>query len=191
MKILNGDSKLETTTTCWCFFKVIYKLYFLDMPSNEFETQDSDQNRDNTDTELDRNMMELSTIEATYTLITHSYENTSLLNGENYSLQTRTEQSHRSNSTDFVSNYGHSNDEKYAMSKIMEALEQLNKNPRPRITFIDFAGQSIYYAFHQIYLSPKTCYILVLDMTKGLNEKVDSDETVGSRFVSWTYKGNI
>lgn len=180
---------METTTTCWCFLR--YKPYFLDMPSNEFETQDSDQNRDNTDTELDRNMMELSTIEATYTLSTHSYENTSLLNGENYSLQTRTEKSHRSNSTDFVSNYGHSNDEKYAMSKIMEALEQLNKNLRPRITFIDFAGQSIYYAFHQIYLSPKTCYILVLDMTKGLNEKVDSDETVGSRFVSWTYKGNI
>lgn len=154
------------------------------MPLNEFKTKDSGQNRDNTDTELDRNMMELSTIEATDTSSTHSYEKTSL-------LQNRTEKSHRSNSTDFVSNYGHSNDEKYAMSKIMEALEQLNKNPRPRITFIDFAGQSIYYAFHQIYLSPKTCYILVLDMTKSLDEKVDSDETVGSRFVSWTYKGNI
>lgn len=161
------------------------------MPLNEFETKDSGQNRDNTDTELDRNMMELSTIEATDTSSTHSYEKTSLLNGVNYSLQNRTEKSHRSNSTDFVSNYGHSNDEKYAMSKIMEALGQLNKNPRPRITFIDFAGQSIYYAFHQIYLSPKTCYILVLDMTKSLDEKVDSDETVGSRFVSWTYKGNI
>lgn len=182
---------METTTRCWCFFRVIYKPYFSDMPLNEFETKDSGQNRDNTDTELDRNMMELSTIEATDTSSTHSYEKTSLLNGENFSLQNRTEKSHRSNRTDFVSNYGHSNDEKYAMSKIMEALEQLNKNPRPRITFIDFAGQSIYYAFHQIYLSPKTCYILVLDMTKSLDEKVDSEETVGSRFVSWTYKGNI
>lgn len=161
------------------------------MPSSEFEDKDSDQNRDNTDTELDRNMMELSTIEATDTSSTHSYEKTPVLNGESYSLQNRTEKSNRRNSTDFVSNYGHNNDEKYAMSKIMEALEQLNTNPRPRITFIDFAGESIYYAFHQIYLSPKTCYILVLDMTKDLNEKVDSDETVGSRFVSWTYKGNI
>lgn len=161
------------------------------MPTSEFEDKDSDQNRDNTDTELDRNVMELSTIEATDTSSTHSYGKTPVLNGESYSLQNRTEKSNRSNSTDFVSNYGHNNDEKYAMSKIMEALEQLNTNPRPRITFIDFAGQSIYYAFHQIYLSPKTCYILVVDMTKGYDEKVDTDETVTSRFVSWTYKGNI
>lgn len=161
------------------------------MLSSEFKDKDSDQNRDNRDTELDRNMMELSTFEATDTSSTHSYEKTPVLNEESFSLQNRTEKSNRINSTDFVSNYGHNNDEKYAMSKIMEALEQLNTNPRPRITFIDFAGQSIYYAFHQIYLSPKTCYILVVDMTKGYDEKVDTDETVTSRFVSWTYKGNI
>lgn len=162
------------------------------MSSSEFDVKVSVRNRDDTDTELDRNMIELSIIEATDTSSTHSYEKTPFLNGESYSLQKRTEKSHRSNSTDFVSNYGHNNDEKYAMSKIMEALEQLNNNPRPRITFIDFAGQSIYYAFHQIYLSPETCYILVVDMTKGYDEKVDSDdETITSRFLSWTYRGNI
>lgn len=87
-------------------------------------------------------------------------------------------------------NHGHNGNEKYAMAKIMDALEQIDKNPGPRITFIDFAGQSQYYAFHQIYLSPKTVYILIVDMTKSLDEKVtDTDEKFGSRFESWTYKG--
>lgn len=158
------------------------------MPTSEVEVKDSDRNIDNADIEKDKEMEDLLTIVKTDTSSTHSHEKAPLLN---YSLQKRTEKSHRSNSSDSVSNYVHNNDEEYAMSKIMEALEQLNKNPRPRITFIDFAGQSIYYAFHQIYLSPKTCYILVVDMTKGYDKKVDTDETVTSRFVSWTYKGNI
>lgn len=135
--------------------------------------------------------MELSTIEATDTSSTDSHEKTPFMNGETNFLQNRTEKPHKSNSRDFVSKCDHINNEKYAMSKILEALEQLNENPRSRITFIDFASQSMYYAFHQIYLSPKTCYILVVDMTKGYDEKVDTDETVPSRFVNWTYKGNI
>lgn len=69
------------------------------MPSNAFEFKDSDRNRDNTDTKLDRNMMELSTIEATDTSSTDSHEKTPLMNGENYSLQNRTKKQHRSNST--------------------------------------------------------------------------------------------
>lgn len=87
-------------------------------------------------------------------------------------------------------NHSHNGNEKYAMAKIMDALEQIDKNPGPRITFIDFAGQSQYYAFLQIYLSPKTCYILVVDMTKSPNANVpDPDGEAGSRFVSWTYMG--
>lgn len=89
-------------------------------------------------------------------------------------------------------NQDHTSNEKYAMAKIMDSLEQIDKNPGPRITFIDFAGQSQYYAFHQIYLSPKTCYILVVDMTKRPDEKVpDPHGEAGSRFVSWTYRGNV
>lgn len=87
-------------------------------------------------------------------------------------------------------NQDHTGNEKYAMAKLMDALEQIDKNPGPRITFIDFAGQSQYYAFLQIYLSPKTCYILVVDMTKSPNANVpDPDGEAGSRFVSWTYMG--
>lgn len=85
--------------------------------------------------------------------------------------------------------------EKYAISKIMDAVKMLKNETdlRPRITFLDFAGQYMYYAFHQIFLSPKSCFILVVDMTKDLYEKVDvsdSDEKCCSLFESWRYIGN-
>lgn len=85
-------------------------------------------------------------------------------------------------------------DECYAILKIMDNIKNQSneKLMRPRITFLDFAGQSLYYAFHQIYLSPKTCYILVVDMTKSPDEQVsepDVDEIDCSRFKSWKYKG--
>lgn len=86
-------------------------------------------------------------------------------------------------------------DEHYAISKI---IDDLIKRPSkkcipPRITFLDFAGQSLYYAFHQIYLSPKTCYILVVDMSKSFSDEVsepDVAELTCARFKSWKYKGN-
>lgn len=84
--------------------------------------------------------------------------------------------------------------EEYAISKIMDAVVLLKNETdlHPRITFLDFAGQSMYYAFHQIFLSPKSCSILVVDMTKSLDAKVDvsdTDEKCCSLFESWTYRG--
>lgn len=76
-------------------------------------------------------------------------------------------------------------------SKIMDADKDLSMENHicPRVTFIDFAGQSIYYAFHQIYFSPKTCYILIVDMTKNLDDKVTkTDDECYSLFKSWTYE---
>lgn len=87
-------------------------------------------------------------------------------------------------------------DESYAISKIKEDVEKFSKERliiRPRITFLDFAGQSLYYAFHQIYLSQKTYYILAVDMTKRPDENVHEpgiDEINCSRFKSWRYQGN-
>lgn len=81
---------------------------------------------------------------------------------------------------------------KYAFSKIMDAVKELSSDDHlcPRITFLDFAGQSMYYAFQQIYFSAKTCYILVVDMTKKPNEQVhETDDRCCSLFESWTYKG--
>lgn len=97
-------------------------------------------------------------------------------------------------------------DENY--SEVLNAItEELNnelsgrKHLPTQVTFLDFAGQSMYYAFHQIFLSPKTFYILVVDMTKRLDDKVEEhlyrkgksperNEKLCSRFESWEYKGN-
>lgn len=85
-------------------------------------------------------------------------------------------------------------DEKSVISTFMGVVEEIShlKHIRPQITFLDFAGQHMYYAFHQIYLSPRTFYVLVVDMTKSLEEKVkviDTDETGCGVFDSWVYKG--
>lgn len=90
----------------------------------------------------------------------------------------------------------HQNDfEQYAILKIKDAVNELlnETDLRPRITFLDFAGQSMYYAFHQIFLGPKSCSILVVDMTKSLDDKVsdqDENEKECSQFASWRYRGN-
>ena len=77
------------------------------------------------------------------------------------------------------------------MNTIMKAVHYLLKHPRnSRITFLKFAGESIYYASHQIYLSPKTIYILVVDMSKEPDEiETKTPENKLTRFESWTYKG--
>ena len=83
------------------------------------------------------------------------------------------------------------------MTDIMNAVKKLSResNERKSITFLDFAGQSIYYAFHQIYLSPETFSILVVDMEKNPKKicepnKNSDYEICCSRFKSWTYEGN-
>lgn len=84
--------------------------------------------------------------------------------------------------------------EKNAISKILNAAKSLSYKKRlcPRTTILDFAGQSLYYAFHQIFLSPRTCYILVVDMTKRFEEQVpETDEKCCSRFENWTYQGTL
>lgn len=80
------------------------------------------------------------------------------------------------------------------MSEIMDAVKKIPKKNQkhPRITFVDFGGQSMYYPFHQIFLSPKAFYILVVDMTKNPDENVfETKYKCGSRFLTWTYKGNL
>lgn len=96
--------------------------------------------------------------------------------------------------------------EKDTMSKIMDAVKHVSEKShrRPKITFFDFAGQSMYYAFHQVYLSPKTFCILVVDMSKSPDDKpcecskkktetIEDEETEtgvkgGTRFTDWTFR---
>ncbi|XP_062603600.1 uncharacterized protein LOC134265406 isoform X2 [Saccostrea cucullata] len=61
------------------------------------------------------------------------------------------------------------------------------------ISMTDFAGQVAYYACHQIYLSRRPFYLVVMDMSKGLDEVVHTQDTDGynpneSLFHGWAYK---
>ncbi|XP_062598536.1 uncharacterized protein LOC134259928 [Saccostrea cucullata] len=61
------------------------------------------------------------------------------------------------------------------------------------ISMTDFAGQVAYYACHQVYLSRRAFYIVVVDMSKGLEDEVriyhtDRHNPEGSLFHSWKYK---
>ena len=83
------------------------------------------------------------------------------------------------------------------MASIIDAVQKLSRegDVRKTITILDFAGQSIYYAFHQIYLSRATFSILVVDMSKEFEDvckppNVSDEDFCCSRFESWTYKGN-
>ncbi|XP_061195205.1 uncharacterized protein LOC133203440 [Saccostrea echinata] len=60
----------------------------------------------------------------------------------------------------------------------------------PTVSMLDFAGQLAYYACHQIYVTPKAFFILVLDMTKRFEDVVskEKDNQEGSIFSVWTYK---
>ncbi|XP_062620714.1 probable serine/threonine-protein kinase roco6 isoform X1 [Saccostrea cucullata] len=54
---------------------------------------------------------------------------------------------------------------------------------------MDFGGQCAYYACHQVYLSRRAFYLLVIDMSKSFNERIDrrfcdQEETM---FADWTY----
>ncbi|XP_062611681.1 uncharacterized protein LOC134273501 [Saccostrea cucullata] len=65
-----------------------------------------------------------------------------------------------------------------------------DKEKLPTVSMLDFAGQLAYYACHQIYVTPKAFFILVLDMTKRFEDVVDQekDNQEGSIFSVWTYK---
>ncbi|XP_078340833.1 uncharacterized protein LOC144627513 isoform X2 [Crassostrea virginica] len=78
----------------------------------------------------------------------------------------------------------------YSVEELTDYVKKISKEDakKERITFLDFAGQSMYYAFHQIYLSPETFYILVVDIRKRFESACETKEICGSRFASWKYK---
>ncbi|XP_062582990.1 uncharacterized protein LOC134244763 [Saccostrea cucullata] len=63
------------------------------------------------------------------------------------------------------------------------------ERPSKTLTFFDFGGQCVYYACHQIYLTGRAFYIVVVDASKDLNEKTDGNvcDQNGSLFSEWTY----
>ncbi|XP_062572567.1 uncharacterized protein LOC134234505 [Saccostrea cucullata] len=57
------------------------------------------------------------------------------------------------------------------------------------LSIFDFGGQCAYYACHQIYLTRRAFYVVVVDASKRLDQKVDKAvcDQDGSVFSGWTY----
>ncbi|XP_056015402.1 uncharacterized protein LOC130053005 [Ostrea edulis] len=67
------------------------------------------------------------------------------------------------------------------------------KEDKQILSVVDFGGQCAYYACHQVFLSRRAFYLLVLDMSKSFSEKVDESlcEQNGTMFADWTYGGYV
>ncbi|XP_061193662.1 uncharacterized protein LOC133201885 [Saccostrea echinata] len=66
--------------------------------------------------------------------------------------------------------------------------KNISDDPEKKITMTDFAGQCSYYASHQIFLSPRAFFILVLNMEKKFDDKVGEEVCFqeGSIYKEWT-----
>ncbi|XP_062611588.1 uncharacterized protein LOC134273411 [Saccostrea cucullata] len=66
--------------------------------------------------------------------------------------------------------------------------EDISEDRDKKITMTDFAGQCSYYASHQIFLSPRAFFILVLNMEKKFDDKVGEEVCCqeGSIYGGWT-----
>jgi hypothetical protein len=74
------------------------------------------------------------------------------------------------------------------------AKRELTRNLNVKtVTFFDFGGQCAYYACHQIYLTRRAFYMVVVDASKYLSQVVDKKvcDQAGTVFSGWTYGGNL
>ncbi|XP_062600958.1 uncharacterized protein LOC134262583, partial [Saccostrea cucullata] len=80
--------------------------------------------------------------------------------------------------------------EKSEISGILRVSKDVLDEPEKKITMVDFAGQCSYYASHQIFLSPRAFFILVLNMEKKFDEKVGKEvcRQEGSVYEGWTHE---
>ena len=79
-------------------------------------------------------------------------------------------------STDFeIINILNNQDMRTAKRVIEESYQ---KGPRPKeahVSLWDFAGQFVYYATHQLFFSPRSIYILTLNMKEDLEKTLKED----------------
>ena len=75
-----------------------------------------------------------------------------------------------------------------------DCMASVNHEDLKMLSFLDFAGQSAYYACHHIFYSPRAFFILVVDMTKELNSLATEawmrKEKENLIYSNWTYAGN-
>ncbi|XP_056015088.1 uncharacterized protein LOC125676201 [Ostrea edulis] len=64
-----------------------------------------------------------------------------------------------------------------------------DKEEKRLLSVVDFGGQCAYYACHQVYLNRRAFHLLVLNMSKRFDEKVDPSlcEQEGTMFTDWSY----
>ncbi|XP_061193746.1 uncharacterized protein LOC133201976 [Saccostrea echinata] len=76
------------------------------------------------------------------------------------------------------------------ISGILRVSKDVSDDPEKKITMVDFAGQCSYYASHQIFLSPRAFFILVLNMDKKFDDKVGEEvcSQEGSIYKGWTHR---
>lgn len=73
-----------------------------------------------------------------------------------------------------------------------DCKRSVSANNLKMLSLLDFSGHSAYYACHHIFFSPRTFYILVVDMTKKLDSVADEASIVNDLIYSnWTYAGNL
>ncbi|XP_062614303.1 probable serine/threonine-protein kinase pats1 [Saccostrea cucullata] len=58
---------------------------------------------------------------------------------------------------------------------ILKVSKSATDEPEKKIGMVDFAGQCSYYSSHQIFLSPRAFFILVLNMEKNFDEMVGEE----------------
>ncbi|XP_061195056.1 probable serine/threonine-protein kinase pats1 [Saccostrea echinata] len=65
-----------------------------------------------------------------------------------------------------------------------------DKGVKKTLSFFDFGGQCAYYACHQIYLTRRAFYIVVIDASKDLEHLVEKDvcDQMDTVFANWKYK---
>jgi hypothetical protein len=87
--------------------------------------------------------------------------------------------------------YLRSGDTPLMFNSISEKAPSVNTSQLKTLSMTDFAGQCAYYACHQVYLSNRAFYILVVDMSKNFKKKVSPEEIdqKGTHFQDWTYGG--
>ncbi|XP_061193243.1 uncharacterized protein LOC133201456 [Saccostrea echinata] len=73
--------------------------------------------------------------------------------------------------------------------KATSSSENVVDHHRKTLSFFDFGGQCAYYACHQIYLTKRAFYIVVVDASKNLDDKVNENvcDQKGTLFSEWTY----
>ncbi|XP_062583341.1 uncharacterized protein LOC134245094 [Saccostrea cucullata] len=76
------------------------------------------------------------------------------------------------------------------ISGVLRVTRNVSDDPGKRITMLDFAGQCAYYASHQIFLSPRAFFILLLNMEKKFYDQVGEEVCCqkGSVFKEWTHR---